>query len=222
MKYNRKVHSPWICANHQHGWEYSDMIYDSMDVAEWYPVATDCLWPEEGNCLSHAVCDDSVALMPLIQITRVLFSDGGDAAGGGGHDGEDDGSPAGLLGCLPRCLCWPWSLHGMTQCQVKIKGPSMDRLTRVMVDNGGLRDIRSSITLPATHAGMEICPTAIGLRASVGGSAVTSDLLCVLDPADGPPGGIWIGFMGHTVEHGQSIVAVAVTGSLEFPALSGR
>ena len=202
---NRNVHSPWICANHQHGWEYSSrQIYDSMDVAEWYPVAMDCLRPEEGNCLSHAVCDDSVALMPLIQITRVLFSNGGDAAGGGGHDGEDDGSPAGLFRCLPRCLYWPWSLHGMTQCQVKIKGPSMDRLTRVMVDNGGLWDIRSSVTLPAMHAGMEICPTIIGLQASINNLAVTSDLLCV------PPGGIWIGFMGRTVEHGQSIVAVAV------------
>ena len=31
---NRNVHSPWICANHQHGLEYSDrQIYDSMDIA---------------------------------------------------------------------------------------------------------------------------------------------------------------------------------------------
>ena len=48
---NRNVHSPWICANHQHGWENSDMqIYDSMDIAEWYPITTYCLQPEEGNC----------------------------------------------------------------------------------------------------------------------------------------------------------------------------
>ena len=32
---NRKLHSPWICTNHQHGWENSDMqIYDIMDIAE--------------------------------------------------------------------------------------------------------------------------------------------------------------------------------------------
>ena len=31
---NRKLHSPWICTNHQHGWENSDMqIYDIMDIA---------------------------------------------------------------------------------------------------------------------------------------------------------------------------------------------
>ena len=40
---NRNVHSPWICANHQHGWGNSDLqIYDSMDIA-------DCLQPEDGN-----------------------------------------------------------------------------------------------------------------------------------------------------------------------------
>ena len=179
---NRKLHSPWICTNHQHGWENSDrQMCDIMDIAEWYPITTDCLQPEKGNCLSHAVCDDSVALMPLIQITRVLFSDGGDTAGGSGHDSDDGGSPVGLLGYLPRCLYWPWSLHRMTQGQVKIKG---NKLTRVIVDDGGLWDVRISVTLPATHAGMEIYPTVIGRRASVGVSAAPSDWLCVLGPAE--------------------------------------
>ena len=146
---NQNVHSPWIFANHQHGWENSDMqIYDSMDIAEWYPITMDCLQPENGNCLSHAVCDDSVALMPLIQINRALFSDGGDTAGISGHSRDDGGSPAGLLGYLPRCLYWPWSLHGMTQCQAKIKGLSVNRLTRVIVDDGGLWDIYIYIYKP--------------------------------------------------------------------------
>ena len=154
---HEKLHYPWICTNHQHGWENSNMqIHDIMDIAEWYPITTDCLQPEKGNCLSHAVCDDSVALMPLIQINRALFSDGADMSGRSGHDRDDGGSPAGLLGSLPRCLYWPWSLHGMTQCQAKIKGPSINSLTRVIVDDGGLWDIRISVTLPATHAGMEI------------------------------------------------------------------
>ena len=88
----------------EHGWENSDrQIYGIMDIAEWYPITTDCLQPEKGNCLSQAVCDDSVALMPLIQINRALFFDGGDTAGGSGHDRDDGGSPAGLLGYLPRC-----------------------------------------------------------------------------------------------------------------------
>ena len=143
---DRKFHYPWICDNHQYGWRNSDLqIYDNMDIA-------DCLQPEKGNCLSYAVCDDSVALMPLIQIIRALFSDGGDMAGRSGHDSDDDGSPAGLLGYLPRCLYWPWSLHGMTQCQVEIKGPSANRLSRVMVYAGGLWDMWSSVTRPVTHA----------------------------------------------------------------------
>ena len=67
----------------------------------------------------------------------------------------------------------------------------------MIVDDGGLWVIRISVTLPAKHAGMEIYPTVIGRRASVG-------------------------FIRRTVEHGQSIVAVTVTGSLEFPTLSSR
>ena len=40
---NRKLHSPWICTNHQHGWENSDMqIQDIMDISEWYYVTRDC------------------------------------------------------------------------------------------------------------------------------------------------------------------------------------
>ena len=43
--------SPEICDNHQYGWRNSGLqIYDNMDIA-------DCLQPENGNCLSHAVCD---------------------------------------------------------------------------------------------------------------------------------------------------------------------
>ena len=125
-----------------------------------------------------------IALMPWTQINRALFSDGGDTAGRSGHDRDDGGSPAGLLGYLPRFLYWPWRLHGMTQCQAKIKGPSINSSTRVIVDDGGLWDIRISVTLPATNAGMEIYPTVNGLRASVGGSAATSDWLCVLGPAE--------------------------------------
>ena len=102
------------------------------------------------------------------------------------------------------------------------QGTLRKHINHVIVDDGGLWDIRISVTLPATHAGMEIYPTVIGRRASVGSSAGPSDWLCVLGPADGPPGGIWISFIRCTVEHGQSIVAVTVTGSLEFPTLSSR
>ena len=123
---------------------------DSRDVAECSPITSDCLQPEKGNCLSHAVCDDSVALKPLIQIIRALFSDDGDTTGRSGHDTDDGGSPAGLLGYLPWCLYWPRSLHGMTQCLAKIKGPSVNILTRVIMNDGGLWDVGISVTLPAT------------------------------------------------------------------------
>ena len=42
--------------------------------------------------------DDSVALMPLIQINRPLFSDGGDTAGRSGHDRDDGGVPSQTIG----------------------------------------------------------------------------------------------------------------------------
>ena len=47
----------------------------------------------------------------------------------------------------------------MTQCQAQIKGPSVNILTRVIVDDGGLWGVWISVTLPAMHAGMEIHPT---------------------------------------------------------------
>ena len=72
----------------------------------------------------------------------------------------------------------------MTQCQVEIKGPSAHRLSRVMVYDSGLWDMRSSVTRPVTHAEMVIYPTVIGLRAAVGGLAAKSDWLCALGPAE--------------------------------------
>ena len=71
--------------------------------------------------------------MPLIQFIRALFSDVSDTAGRSVHDSDDDWSPAGLLGYLPQCLYWPWSLHGITQCQVEIKEPSASGLSRVVM-----------------------------------------------------------------------------------------
>ena len=84
----------------------------------------------------------------------------------------------------------------MTQCQAKIKGPVVNILSRVIVEHGGLWEIRISATLPATHAGMELPLTVIGRRASVGGSAGPSDWPCVLGPADGPPGGMYKAYRG--------------------------
>ena len=92
----------------------------------------------------------------------------------------------------------------------------------MIVEDSSLLEIWISATLPAMHAGMELPPMVMGSRASVGSSAAPSDWLCVLGPANGPPGGIWSGFIRRTVEQGQSSVAVTVTGSLRFPKLLSR
>ena len=126
------LHPPWICFEHQHWWGDGDMQnYDNMAIAGLYPKTMDCLQTEEVDCLSHAVCYDSICLMPLIRINRVLFSDGDDAANRTEYHRDYDGSPTGLLGYLPRRLYWPWSLDGMTQYQAKINGPFVDTLPRM-------------------------------------------------------------------------------------------
>ena len=88
--------------------------------------------------------------------------------------------------------------------------------------DGGRWDVRISVTPPATHAGRGPSLALFGRCASVGGSAAPADWPCALSPADSPPGGIWIGFIRHTVEHRQSIVAVSVTGSPVSPTLFSR
>ena len=99
---DRNLHPPFICFKHQLGWENGDMQnYDNMAIAELYPNTMDYLQTEEVDCLSQAVCYDSAALMPLIRINRVLFSDGDDTANRTEYDRDYDGSPAGLLGYLP-------------------------------------------------------------------------------------------------------------------------
>ena len=209
-------HSPWTWDNHQYGWRICGLrIYDRMVIA-------DCFHAENGNCLSHAVCDDSVTFMPLIQFIRALFLDGGDTAGRSGHDSDEDGSPAGLLGYLPRCLYWSWSLYGMTQCQEEIKGPFENGLSRAVMYDGGVWDMQSRATRPVTHVETVMYPMVIGLRAAVGSSGAKSDWLGALGPADGPPGGIWIGFIRRTIKPEQSIVAVTVTWSLKFPTIASR
>ena len=54
--------------------------YDNIAIAGLYPKTMDCLQTEEVDCLSHAVYYDSVGLIPLIWINRILFSDGDDTA----------------------------------------------------------------------------------------------------------------------------------------------
>ena len=190
-----------------------------------------CLEPfgECGGCVDSslhppcAVCYDCVCLMLLIRITMPLSSDGDGTVNRNGYDRDYDGSPAGLLGCLPQRLCLLWAMDGMTQLQTKINGPYSDILLRKTMNDGGRQCVWISDTPPATHAGKGSSLTLIGRRASVGGSAGLTDWPCVLGAVDNPPSGFWIDFIRRTMEDSQSIVAMPVSGSLVSPTLfSGR
>ena len=148
-----------------------------------------------------------------------LSSDGDGTVNITGYDRDHDGSPAGLLGCLPRRLCLLWVMDGMTQLQTKINGPYSDILLCKTMNDGGRRDVWIIDTPPVTHAVKGFSLALIGHRASVGGSAGLAEWPCVLGTVDNPPGGVWIDFIRRTVEDSQSIVAVPVTGSLVSPTL---
>ena len=57
-----------------------------------------------------------------------LSYDGDGTVNRTGHNGGYDCSPAGILGCLPRCLCLPWVMDGMTQLLTKINRPYSDMM----------------------------------------------------------------------------------------------
>ena len=124
----------------------------------------------------------------------LLSSDGDGTVNRTGHDRDYDGSPAGLLGCLPRRLCLLWVMEGMTKLQTKINRPYSDILLRKTMDGGGWRDVWISHTPPATLAVKGFSLALIGRWASVGGSVGLGDWPCALGAVDNQPGGVWIDF----------------------------
>ena len=101
-------------------------FYQNRPTDISYPALISCRQTEDMDCLTHAVCYDCICLMLLIRSTITLFSEGDGMVAITGYDGGYDGSPAGLLGCLPRCLYSLWVMNGMTQHQMKINGPDSD------------------------------------------------------------------------------------------------
>ena len=148
--------------------------------------------------------------MSLIWITTSLSYDGEGTVNRTGHDGGYDCSPAGILGCLPRCLCLPWVIDWMSQLLTKINGPYSDMLLHKTMYGGGRRRVCTSDTPPAAYSAAGCSLVLIGRRASVGGLVGLADWPHVLGAVDKPPGGVWIDFIGHTLEDSQSIVAVPV------------
>ena len=157
--------------------------------------------------------------MSLIWITTSLSSDGEGTVNRTGHDRSYDCSPAGILGCLPRLLCLPWVIEGMTQHLTKISRLYSDILLRETMYGSDRRCVCTSDTPPAAHPAAGLSLALIGCRASVGGSVGCADWPRVLGAVDNPPGGVWIDCIRRTLEDSQSIVAVPVTGSLIPPTL---
>ena len=110
-----------------------------------YPALISCRQLKDMDCLTHAVCYDCICLMLLIRSTITLFSEGDGTVAITGYNGGYDRSPAGLLGCLPRCLYSLWVMNGMTQHQMKINGPDSDILIRRTMDDRGRRGCGSAI-----------------------------------------------------------------------------
>ena len=124
-------------------------------------------------------------------------------------------TPAGILGCLPRCLCWPWVIDGMTQQNLtEINRPGSDMMLGKTMYGGVRRGVCTSDTPPEACSVAGCSLTLIGRRASVGGLVGPADWPGVLGAVDKPPGGIWIGFIRQALEDSKSIVSEPVTGSL--------
>ena len=128
---DNSLHHPWIWLGQQHCRGDSEIQNNAnTPIRGSYPKLMNYCQTEDMDCLPHAVCYDCVCLMPLIRITMPLSSDGDGTVNRTGYDRDYDGSPAGLLGCLPRRLCLLWAMDGMTQLQMKINGPYSDILLR--------------------------------------------------------------------------------------------
>ena len=78
------------------------------------------------------------------------------------------------------------------------------------VQEGSQLRVADSVAHPAVGLLLAL----IGRRASVGGSVGHADWPHALGAVNNPPGGVWIDFIGRTLEDSQSIVALPVSGSL--------
>ena len=125
------IHPPRFCLGQQHSlWDNGIRNNDSMIIHRLYPKLAIYCHADDMDYPSPAVCYYCIYLISLIWITTFLTYDREGTVNRTGHDGGYDCSPAGILGCLPRCLCLPWIIYGMTQLLTKINGPYSDMLLR--------------------------------------------------------------------------------------------
>ena len=161
-----------------------------------------------------AVCYDCLCLVYLIRTMRSLFYDGDGAREWTGHSEADDCALVGNLGYIPRCLCSPLVMNGMTQYLTKFKGPGCGMMLSKTMYAGGRRYVCTYVTPPeACSAGRTSCPL-IGRQASGGDSVRHTDCARVIGAVDMSPGGVWIAYIKQALGASQLVVAAPVTGSL--------
>ena len=124
-----------------------------------------------------------------------LSYDGDGTVNRTGHEGGYDCSPAGILGCLPRCFCLLWVMDEMTQYLTKINRPGSDIMLSKTMYGDGRRCVCTSDTPPEACSVAGFSLALIGRRASVGGSVGLADWPRVLGAVDNSPGGVWIDFI---------------------------
>ena len=108
------------------------------------------------------------------------------------HDEEETRNH---LGYVPRCLCLPLVVDGMTQSLTEFKGPGCGLIVSETGYTGGRRCVCTCLTPPGIcSAGGSSCPL-IGHRASVGGSEGHTDCVRVSGAVDISAGGIWIAYI---------------------------
>ena len=170
---------------------------------------------------SPAVCYDCMCLISSTWTMISLSYDGDGVLKWTGHNGGYDCSPAGILGCLPRWLCLPWVMGGMTQYLMKILGHDLDMMLSKTMHAGDVcvPVIHHRRHVPIVSSVEGILLALIGRQASVGGLVGLAYWPRVLGAVDKLPGGVWIDFIRQALEDSQSIVAVPVTGLLVSPTL---
>ena len=153
---------------------------------------------------SPAVCYDWRCLISLIWTMMSLSYDGDGTVNRTGHDGGYDCSPAGILGCLSRCVCLPWVIDGMTQYLTEINRPGSDMMLGKTMYGGVRRGVCTSDTPPEACSVAECALALIGRWASVGGLVGPADWPRMLGAVDKPPGGVWIDIL-DSLWHGLGL-----------------
>ena len=102
------TYPPWLCIWQQDSRGDSEIQSDdSLNIHKLYHKLTNNWHVDDMDYPSPALCYVWKCVMSLIWTMMSLSHDGDGTVNGTGHDGVYDCSPAGILGCLPRCLCWP-------------------------------------------------------------------------------------------------------------------